>query len=623
MPETSVEAVGQQVGHWRCRVKAWISSQTDDSVYVSVQCVWESIGYGFKVRYCSAWSSCEGQSNGIGNFYAQSATGQSVQLVAFDHAFQIPRGSSDRQVRCGANVVMPDFEPGSSVASAYITIPALAVDAPAAPTLVQAERQSDAVWSVDWTNNPSDDAPYSGVVFQVQENGGDWGAPTGGDVSISPATSGAVWQHGKSNSKYAFRVRAVNAQGASAWAQTENVYTTPAAPGSLSAAFVAASSSVQLTWTDTAPYADTCQIQRSSDGNQWTQVATPSASSTSWTDATPPDGNAWYRVRYGVEGLYGAWSQVGPVSTYTSADYPTVSITGPASPVRDRPITVTWDVGGPDPVQSQDVSLVVGGLVADLAQPPASARSAQLSAAELDDGGTGTVVVSVTDTKGLSTTAVLAVTADYWPPAAPSAIVARTCGGAAVLTLSAGESSQASETTGFDVVRVMPDGSTVQVAQGAVAGRVVDEHPPLNVDYSYQVTALSDVGKTTTSNFIAYVGSAGGYVDFPDGTSFPVILDPSHSESIERAGEAVDFAGGSPYPVWYPSTDVECSPSFGFKVLRSDYDALRNEAYASDEVWVRDGFGHVWHGHPKWTLSPAVGNRYADVSLDLTVTEVR
>ena len=618
------EGYGNQVGHWRCKVVAGVTALADTTATVHVQCVWQSLGWGFAVDYNTVSISCDGQSSTREYFaHVDSPTGGWVDRLVLDGDFVVPRTSADRQVQCGASFVMPDYEAGGSYASCSVTVQAQDVDPPAPPTGVTATRQSDTVLAVQWTNNATSDAPYTSTDVQVCEDGGEWGAPAGGTQNQVPPQTSAVWQHAAPNHVYRFRVRAVNSAAYGAWVESGDVYTTPAAPGSLSASFAASSGTVALSWTKTALYASSVQVQRSGNGSSWSDAATPSASATSWTDSDPPDGTAWYRVRYGVGGLWSAWSQVGPVSTYTSADYPTVAITGPQSPVRDRPITATWTVGGPDPVASQDVSLIVDGLVVDLAYPSASARSVELSASALPDGGSGTVVVSATDTKGLSTTAVMGVSADYWPPAFPEAVFGRSCDGRAVLTVSAGTGQSVSETTGFDVVRAMPDGSKQTVASGVQAGKVVDAHPPLNVAYSYEVTALSDVGKSSTSTVKSYVGSRGGYVDFPDGESFPVLLDPSHYETVERSGKAVDFAGSSPYPVWYPGTDVDASPTFGFKVLRADYDRLRDEAYASDEVWVRDGFGHVWHGHPRWTLSPAVGGRYADVTLDLTVTEVR
>lgn len=615
---------GNQVGHWRAKVNCWISAQDDATATVTVESLWCSIGWGFQVHYCDAYTSCDGQSGGVqGSFYAYSGYGQSVETVAHTQTFTVAKTTAARTVQCAASVVMPAYEPGSSYASVGIEIPALPIDAPAAPTGVSAERQSDGVWAVGWTNHASTDAPYGAIDFQVREGGGEWGAPTGGSVSIMPPTESAVWRYGRANSAYAFRVRAVNPQGQSAWATTATAYTTPAAPAGLSASFVASSGSVALSWTNAAPYAAGFEVERSGDGQAWTDAATPAATATGWTDSAPPDGSAWYRVRSKTpDGLCSVWATVGPVSTYTSADYPTVSITAPASPVHQRPVTAQWTVGGPDPVASQDVALMVGGAAVEAASLGASARSHTFDATSLPDGGTATVVVSVTDTKGLSTTAVLDIAADWWPPAAPSASVGYD-GGSTVLAIAAGAGPQASPTVGFDVVRTDPDGSQTAVASGVQAGTVVDAHPPVNAECAYTITAYSSDGKSASATVRAHLRSRGGFVDFPDGWSFPVMLRPELSETVERGGEAVEFAGGSTYPVWYPSPATSVGPSASFAVMRPDFDALRSRALSADEVWLRDGFGHVWHGHPSWSFAPATGNRYIDVTLKLTVTEVR
>ena len=619
-----LSAWGNVIGHWRCGVSAWVSSETDETVTVSVQCQWMSIAWGFQVRYVSAWVSCEGQSDGRGDYYANSAYGQTKQDTAYDQAFTLPKTDAPRTVRCAANIVFPDYEAGSSYAEVWLTIPGKPVDAPAAPTGVDASRQSDALWLLSWDNADTVEAPYTSVRLQVREGDGDWGAPTDGDRTISPATESATWVYGRANSSYAFRVRASNAAGDSAWAESGTVYTTPAAPTGLSAIFAASSGSVQLAWTNAAPYAAGFEVECSANGTAWTDAATPAATATGWTDSAPPDGSAWYRVRSKTpDGLYSAWATVGPVSTYTSADYPTVSITAPQSPVHQRPVTAQWTVGGPDPAASQDVALMVGGVAAEAASLSASARSYTFDATSLPDGGTATVVVSVTDTKGLSTTAVLDIAADWWPPASPSAVAAPDCDGHIAVTVAAGSGSQASPTAYFDVVRTDPDGSQTAIAYGVQAGTVLDAHPPVNAECTYTITAYSSDGKSASATVRAHLRSRGGFVDFPDGWSFPVMLRPELSETVERGGEAVEFAGGSPYPVWYPSPATSVGPSASFAVMRPDFDALRARALAADEVWLRDGFGHVWHGHPSWSFAPATGNRYIDVTLKLTVTEVR
>ena len=183
-----LSAWGNIVGHWRCGVSAWVSSETDETVTVSVQCQWMSIAWGFQVRYVSAWVSCDGQSGGRGDYYANSSYGQTKQDTAYDQAFTLPKTDAPRTVRCAANVVFPDYEAGSSYAEVLLTIPGKPVDAPAAPAGVKASRQSDALWLLSWDNADTVEAPYASVRLQVREGGGDWGAPTDGDRTISPAT---------------------------------------------------------------------------------------------------------------------------------------------------------------------------------------------------------------------------------------------------------------------------------------------------------------------------------------------------------------------------------------------------------------------------------------------------
>ena len=617
------EGYGNQVGHWRCKVVAEVDSQTDDTAYVHVYNWWQSLGWGFSVSYNSVYAGCDGQSSGQERFaYVQSDTGSYTDRLVYDAVFAVPRSQAARTVTCSASFVMPDYEAGSSYASCELEIEATPAGVPAAPSDVVATRQSDSLFYISWTNNDTAEAYYYSTDVQVREDGGEWGAPTGGTQNLVPAVGSATWAHGSANRRYRFRVRATNPSGYSDWAESADVDTTPAAPTGLSCTFSAGS--VLLTWTNAATYADSVEVQSSQDGSSWSAAATLGGSATSWTDASPPSGTAFYRVRtVGSAGLQSAWAASGAVSTYTDSDYPTVTVTGPQSPVRDRPVELAWEVGGPDAVASQTASLIVDGVVVEAAAPSASARSHSFSAAGLPDGGTGTFVVSATDTKGLTTAAVYAVTADYWPPAAPVAEVSYGEGGTASVSVSAGSGDETAATVSFDVVRVAADGAREAVASGVGAGEVADEHPPLNVEYSYEVTAYSDAGKTATASVGALVESACGYVDFADGSHFAVAYNLQCDESYERQGTSVDFAGDSPHPAWYASADVAQSVSASFAVARADFEALRGGAAGSDELWLRDGAGRVWHGHPGWTFAPATGGRFVDVSMDLTVTEER
>lgn len=617
------EGYGNQVGHWRCRVVAEVESQTDDTAYVHVYNYWQSLGWGFDVRYNSVYVGCDGQSSGQEYFaYVQSPTGSYTDLLVYDAVFAVPKSSAARTVTCTASFVMPDYEAGGSYASCSLEMEATPADAPAPPSDVEATRQSDSLFYVSWTNNDTVEAYYYSTDVQVSEDGGDYGAPTGGTQNLVPAASSTTWAYGSSNHRYRFRVRATNPSGYSDWTESADVDTTPAAPSGLTCTF--SSGSVLLSWANTAAYASSVEVQSSQDGSTWSAAATLEGSATSWTDGSPPEGTAFYRVRtVGSAGLTSSWATSGAVETYTDEDYPTVAVTGPQSPVRDRPVTLEWEVGGPDEVASQTASLIVGGVVEESATPAASARSHSFSATGLPDGGTGTFVVTATDTKGLTTAAVYAVQADYWPPAEPVASVSYGGDGTATVAVAAGDGDEVSETVSFDVVRVAPDGTSATVASGVGAGGVHDAHPPLNVAYSYEVTARSEPGKTSTASVEALVESDWGYVDFADGTSVQVRYDPSSGESVERQGTSVDFAGDSPYPTWYPSSDVDASHSLGFAVPASGAAALRAGAYSSDEVWARDVAGRVFHGHPSWSIQLSEGSGWVDVSMNLSVTEER
>lgn len=75
--------------------------------------------------------------------------------------------------------------------------------------------------------------------------------------------------------------------------------TPPAAPSSLAISTVTSSNQLNLTWTDNASNESGFKLERSSDGSTgWTQIATPAANATSYTDAGLAGGTLYfYRLR--------------------------------------------------------------------------------------------------------------------------------------------------------------------------------------------------------------------------------------------------------------------------------------------------------------------------------------
>lgn len=591
----------------------------DESVAITVTCLWQSLGWGFQVNRCSAWVSCDGQGGGTpGTVAAYSSYGETRSLQAYSQTFWVARGPADRQVECATSFVMPDYEAGASRASVWLTVPAYRCDAPATPTNVDAKRMDDSSISVVWDNEATASAPWSSVELQAREKGGTWGAPTGGKQSVPGSAASYVWGYAKPNSSYEFRVRSANPTGVSMWVATGAVKTTPAAPTNLTATFSGAS--VALTWKNST-VADSAAVQRSTDGRSWADLATASGSAVGYTDAAPPAGNVWYRVSFSAGGVMGAWTQVGPVVTYTDAYYPTVTVTS-AGTTAVRPLTVTWDASSPTTIKSQGVALVVAGEVVESLALGGSARSCHLLADGLPDGETGMVVVTVTNALDLSMTAVSYVLASYAAPATPSVSVLYDFA-ALSATVEVADGGGEVAAVLADVARVNPDGTEETLASGlALPMSVADPAPPLNADYAYRVTAYARSGKPFETSAYACIRTRCGAVTFSDGTVVATGLDWEDHEATEATGISLELADGGD-PVFYPSGSVSKSVSASFSVKGDAVEALlrAKDADVGGTVWLRSPHGRVWYGHPRWEVERH--SVWAGVSCDLDVTGVR
>ncbi|MHB8842505.1 MAG: multicopper oxidase domain-containing protein, partial [Candidatus Aquicultor sp.] len=220
---------------------------------------------------------------------------------------------------------------------ARLQVPAL----PAIPTNVVAAVVATGAGpqvNVTWTDNAGANA--TGYVVQRSVNGGafsDVAALASGSTSYSDSTV-------TTDISYQYQVRAVNLAGVSNWAQSNTVTVplVPAAPTNLTG-MVKAGPSITLGWTATSTTTQGfgLRLQRSTDGVNFTQLATPAATDTTYVDLTVVMGTTYtYRIQaYNVSGA-SAWA------TWTAIPVPTA----PAAPA-NLARTVTRTAAGPDTVR--------------------------------------------------------------------------------------------------------------------------------------------------------------------------------------------------------------------------------------------------------------------------------
>lgn len=163
---------------------------------------------------------------------------------------------------------------------------------PNVPASLTATAASSTQINLAWSDS-SNETSYTlerstdGTNFSVRAtlNGG---VTSFADTGLSPAT------------QYWYRVRAVNGAGTSSYSNTATATTLappPAAPSNLTLA-LATSTSIRLTWVDNSTTETGFKIERSTNGNSWTQIATVLAGVTTYTHTGLRSKTTYYyRVR--------------------------------------------------------------------------------------------------------------------------------------------------------------------------------------------------------------------------------------------------------------------------------------------------------------------------------------
>ena len=137
---------------------------------------------------------------------------------------------STKTVTFSASLSGVNYAGGTLTVSKSVTFPARAIDPPAAPTGLSATVNATTnTASISWTNNATTSAPYTSLKLERSSNGG----VTWVDIPLSGTPTSFSDTGLVENSRYRYRISAVNSSGSSAYAtMTTDVYTTPSAPSS-------------------------------------------------------------------------------------------------------------------------------------------------------------------------------------------------------------------------------------------------------------------------------------------------------------------------------------------------------------------------------------------------------
>lgn len=338
-------ANGNRVGHWWANVNAWVVSENATQATIRVECRFQSDPWGYNVWAGNSTSvTCDGQSSGTQGYGTISVGyGVAANVLTISRDFTVAKAAGGRNVWCTATFTLGGYEPGTSSAGVSVWTNGISYSAPTSPSNLAAARVSDASASLTWSNGgTSTTQPRSATLVERRTDEGAWAQIASVGGSAANYTDNGI----SSNHRYEYRVRAQGAGGYSGYAAAPDpVYTTPAAPSSVVASKSSASV-VTLSIEGAAPYAESYDIERSTDaGSSWDTAGT--AQSFPWSDTSAPAGTVVYRVRAVRGELRSAWSESNSITTITPPLAPTV--TGvPSVVATGTPVRVSWIPNHPD-----------------------------------------------------------------------------------------------------------------------------------------------------------------------------------------------------------------------------------------------------------------------------------
>lgn len=436
-----------------------------------------------------------------------------------------------------------------------------------------------------------------------------------------------------------YRVAAIRGSLQSAWAQSNSVttITPPLAPTVTGLPNVAATgSTLTVQWVPNHPdgSAQTQAQVECTIGDGSPQTATVEGASTSYVlpaSATESAETVKVRVRtHGLDPDWGAWSAY---STVAVAVPPSAHFTNPASDgatVAALPLVLAWEAADSTGIASQTLSLMgADGSVLLTRQLAGDVRSFQIddSVYSLSNLADYSLVLTVLGGSSLATVAECSFSTDWAGPAQPTAdLETDPADLSCAVTVHAGTGTgDEPEAVSFSVVRILPDGSQWLVADGLTDGQqCIDPLPPLNVDYSYLVTAYAETGVSSALTVPARVDAVLAAFNFGDAAATCELarLDPSWAHSPKRSGTLYHFADGGEaggLPVPYGGVDVDSTRSMGFTVLDpGQLRRLQELAARYYTCWYRDVYGGRALCAVAWSFSSGIPYGKVEVSADMT-----
>lgn len=372
------DGYGNIVGYWRCHVSAWVTSYTDTTDTIHVECRWQSTAAGWDYSgWVSAWVWINGQqvnyTGNSGNKYINNS-----EVVVLSGDLTVAKVDNARNITCKAQINWNGFHPGSSSASCSVPVGGINYKKPNPPGNVKWTRVDDTKINNTWTAAYDNNAlkPWKQVVLAKREgrDGGNWGTWSdqggGKGTVLNWDATNYAWTGLRANSRYQFSAYARNQAGDSSHVDSQVIYTTPAAAKSVTAVKTG-DRTVQITADVSNTYASYVTLWRRVNGGEWTVVnkpdgsvyrVVPSNGKSVFTDPDAPGGTLEYkcyvrRVIYGdgngtstplADTLCSVEKVSNSVTTITPPLAPSVSCDQGAVAATNTALTWRWTPNHPD-----------------------------------------------------------------------------------------------------------------------------------------------------------------------------------------------------------------------------------------------------------------------------------
>lgn len=403
-----------------------------------------------------------------------------------------------------------------------------------------------------------------------------------------------------------FRVRALKSSGGSspvtlhgAWAESNDVATlcAPLAPLVSVPDVVATGTALTIAWAPNHPDATAqakAQVEVTDQAGATTTTDVAGAKTTLVRPAASQATAGSIRVRVRTHGEYDAWGEWSSYAIVRVAVAPRVAFSAPTAgmTLAALPLSVAWAVTDETGVSEQSLSIAgPSGATVWSASPGRGIRSLSVgSEAGFLNSTDYTLTYSMRAGSGLTLTKAIAFKTRWASPDPPDVSVTFDSSLAAHVRVTAATTGIAA--VSFDVARVSGDGR-LQLGTSLENGHeVIDRLAPLNVAYSYEVTARAATGATLVTTTVTNdAGPAALNFGRDAGECWLGLYDPGHSKDVSHDATAVHLFNGNDLPEVYTTGERDVTRSYSFSVEEPDFKRLDAMCNAHPYGWVREHDG--------------------------------